>query len=186
MKKTLFNLSVLSLILLALPVTATAKSQKFSPPAPKFVVQQCRYEYRLLQSVAEKDRYDFCSKKAMQAYQKAIGKPANLNDGYVLVEIETGFYGAVNPKNYSVIPFPYEFVADTDYNGKIYQKFIGKNACFSTNGSIASLMGFGMPADLAYPSHGMCFSFNKKEGFVQQGIYNFKTNKFVGVYGVAE
>lgn len=183
MKKILLTLSLLSLILLALPVTATAKSQKVAPPAPKFVVEQCRYEYRISKWVEREDRYDFCSKKAMQAYKKAIGKPANLNDGYVLVEIETGFYGAVNPKNYSVIPFPYDFEV---YSGKIYQKFIGKYACFSTNGSIASLMGFGMPADLAYPSHGMCFSFNKKSGFVQQGIYNFKTNKFVGVYGVAE
>lgn len=182
MKKILLTLSLLSLILLALPVTATAKSQKVAPPAPKFVVEQCHYDFRHTITMVEgNDRYNFCSKKAMQAYQKAIGKPANLNDGYVLVEIETGFYGAVNPKNYSVIPFPYDFVINS---GKIYQKFIGKNACFAVNGSVGSLKGIGMPADLENPSYGMCFSFNKKDGFVRKGFYNLKTNKFVAPYAI--
>lgn len=159
----------------------------FAQKQPTFKVQTCEFDFQGVVMVEKRDKVNFCTKLSFENYQKGMtnSKAPYLGDGYKLIE-NGKLFVALNPKTMHVIPLPVEFemYEDSTDKGRIYYKLNAKKQiCFSTDGSLSSLDYSLPPIDLGYDKEfqkGICFSFNKKDGFysrIKKDIVDYKTMK---------
>lgn len=179
-----FILATFCVCLFGIISTAYADTQ-----VGKFKVQTCEFSHRKvsvygMNEVAKKYRANFCNKTSLINYEKAIANKSGLalGQGYKLVS-NGEFFVALNSSTRHIIPFPHEFETDdlSSTKNKVYYKLNAKKqVCFSIDGSMSSLKGFHQSIDLFHDEKtqkGICFDFNKKDGFLMSDIVDYKTMK---------